>query len=486
MVTRKLAVALLSMASLPAGTGHAGNAKSIMLVLDASGSMKAQLPDGTSRMDAAKSAVAQLVSTLPDDTALALRAYGHQSPQAQKNCKDSSLLTPFESVTKNKAAVIAKALSLQPQGYTPITYALTLAGKDLHDQEAASHVVVLVSDGKETCDADPCAAAKALAEADAKLVVHTIGAGVDEPTRKELQCIATAARGSYFDANSSFELATVVGQAAETQAVEAPDVKPVSKTSISQKSASTDQQGPTAINTGEIVKGRLGETGKTSTHHYWKISAPAGRYRVVLDAKRSDDKLSNIMIHVNAFGPDDAKGKPIIGMNELDYRSRAAAWIESAGKDLVLRVDNDSGIIDYWLAVFPDGAAIPAPYFVRTPPIAPVDFGKPISGSLDIKQGESGNWYAAGLKAKDYKITAEFKRVDGKKTNIQARVDVFGSIGEKPQSMRSQVCTVNEIDTTAACTAKLVMANDAQVLFRLSPTDQSAFKTTFKVEPVED
>ncbi len=46
-------------------------------------------------------------------------------------------------------------------------------------------------------------------------------------------------------------------------------------------------------------------------------------------------------------------------------------------------MDNDAGIVDYWLAVFPDGAQITAPYFVSTPPITPIDFGKAAPGSLD-------------------------------------------------------------------------------------------------------
>ena len=60
MSTYKLVLAaLLSSASLPLSAGHAAaSEKSIMLVLDSSGSMKAKLPDGTSRMEAAKSAVA--------------------------------------------------------------------------------------------------------------------------------------------------------------------------------------------------------------------------------------------------------------------------------------------------------------------------------------------------------------------------------------------------------------------------------------------
>src|SRR5262249_29788727 len=70
------------------------------------------------------------------------------------------------------------------------------------------------SDGRETCRADPCVAAKALAAADAKLVIHSIGLGVDASARSQLQCIASVARGSYFDAGSRAELAAVLGKAA--------------------------------------------------------------------------------------------------------------------------------------------------------------------------------------------------------------------------------------------------------------------------------
>lgn len=71
-----------------------------------------------------------------------------------------------------------------------------------------------------------------------------------------------------------------------------------------------------------------------------------------------------------------------------------------------------------------------------------------------------------GLKPQDYKVTAEFKRVDGKKTNIMAQVDIFGPIGEKVQNVPSRVCNVNVIGTSGACSVKLVMAQDAHVLFR--------------------
>src|SRR5262249_54872395 len=54
----------------------------------------------------------------------------------------------------------------------------------------------------------------ALAAADAKLVVHTIGFGVDAAARRQLQCIAAMARGTYSDAGTSRELAAAVGEAA--------------------------------------------------------------------------------------------------------------------------------------------------------------------------------------------------------------------------------------------------------------------------------
>jgi Ca-activated chloride channel family protein len=199
-----------AVSTLPAGAQD----RSVALVLDASGSMKAALPDGTTRMDAAKAAVASLVTTLDRRTRLALRIYGDQSPTAKKDCKDTRLLGGFDAVEANGAGIVEQARAIQPQGYTPITYALTLAAQDLSAEEANSHAVVLVSDGKETCQGDPCAAAKALADADAKLVVHTVGVGVDAVTRSQLQCIARMARGSYFDTNSAAELTAALGKAA--------------------------------------------------------------------------------------------------------------------------------------------------------------------------------------------------------------------------------------------------------------------------------
>ncbi len=215
MSSYRLSLAVLLCTGLAYQSAQAETDRSIALILDSSGSMKAALPDGKTRMDAAKTAVSQFVGTLSPDTRLAFWAYGHQSATSKKDCKDTSQLTNFGAVSANKSAIVDQARGLQPLGYTPITYALTRVAEGLGSEESASRTVVLVSDGKETCQADPCAAAKALAEADEKLVVHTVGVGVDAVTRSQLQCIATVARGSYYDANSASELSSALSKAAD-------------------------------------------------------------------------------------------------------------------------------------------------------------------------------------------------------------------------------------------------------------------------------
>ena len=201
-------------------TSPAPAQNSTLLVLDASGSMNARLPDGQTRIDAAKKAVADLVARMDPGTRLALRAYGHQSPTQKKDCKDTALLVGFAPMASNRAEVIAEAQAMQARGYTPITHALTAAAQDIASEESGERIVVLVSDGQETCASDPCVAARALAAADARLVIHTIGFGVGAAARTQLQCIANVARGSYFDANSAASLASTLGKAAQTKAVE--------------------------------------------------------------------------------------------------------------------------------------------------------------------------------------------------------------------------------------------------------------------------
>src|SRR5687768_18138567 len=72
----------------------------ILFLLDASGSMLEQWerPNQT-RWSVAKSILTKLVDSLKQNSKLelALRVYGHRSPQQIKNCKDTWLEVPFKS-----------------------------------------------------------------------------------------------------------------------------------------------------------------------------------------------------------------------------------------------------------------------------------------------------------------------------------------------------------------------------------------------------
>ena len=203
----------------PISNSAAAEQNNVALVLDASGSMNGKIKGGQIKIDAAKKAVAEMVNQMDGSINLSLRAYGHQFHRREKNCKDTSLVVPFGVLSDVASKVTSKANGLTAQGYTPITYVLGLAADDLKDLPG-KRTIILVSDGKETCEGDPCLLAQKLAEADAQLTIHTIGFGVDAQTRAQLQCIADEGRGKYHSANSAAQLAASMASAAETEAEE--------------------------------------------------------------------------------------------------------------------------------------------------------------------------------------------------------------------------------------------------------------------------
>lgn len=205
-------------AALMAVSGFAASS-SIEIILDASRSMNAQFDGNRTRIEGARAALEQVVGSLPAGSRVAFRAYGHQSPTSKHDCDDTALLLPFKPVDQNAKSIIAAANRLTVQGYTPITKVLGLAAKDFTAGDGSDHVIILVSDGKETCGGDPCATAAALRRADVKLVIHTVGLGVDVAARSELHCVANAGGGHYFDARSVTELTAALKTASVTAAM---------------------------------------------------------------------------------------------------------------------------------------------------------------------------------------------------------------------------------------------------------------------------
>ena len=116
--------------------------------------------------------------------------------------------------------------AMQPKGMTPITEALRQAAGQLSKPDRPA-TIILVSDGIETCKGDPCALAKELAAKGSKLVIHTVGFGVNDAAARQLQCIAQAGGGNYYSANDRVSLSKALvrrargGGRAETGAASA-------------------------------------------------------------------------------------------------------------------------------------------------------------------------------------------------------------------------------------------------------------------------
>ncbi len=199
--------------------------RSVLLILDASGSMNAKLPNGETRMAVAQRAVKGVAGFIPPQAQLSLRLYGAQSAASRKNCEDTHVGVPFGPAGASSAAIAATVDGAKAQGYTPIAYSLEQGANDF-PADAKERVIVLVSDGKETCRGDPVVAAKALAAK--RITVHTVGFVVDTAARGQLQAIARVTGGTYFDAPVGPELPDTLKKAlnACTQRVAALPAKP--------------------------------------------------------------------------------------------------------------------------------------------------------------------------------------------------------------------------------------------------------------------
>lgn len=185
----------------------------IELILDASGSMAA-LTEGSSQIAIAKKSIQSTIAGIPANIPVAFRVYGHRVPKSDKenSCKDTELVIPFGSL--NVASFTAKLDALNPNGYTPIAYSLRAAAQDFLGKES-QHVIILVSDGEETCGGDPVAEAKNLLAQGFKVTIHTIGFRVDATTKAQLMAISGATGGAYFDAKDAASLTQNLTQATQ-------------------------------------------------------------------------------------------------------------------------------------------------------------------------------------------------------------------------------------------------------------------------------
>ena len=178
----------------------------ILFLLDASGSMKESWGD-KNRFESAREMLFKLtdsISRVNSKVEFGLRIFGHQFPRSANNCTDSKLEVPFG---KNNAEKIRDVLQqIVPQGQTPIAYSLEMGAGDFPKDSQSLNAMILITDGEESCQGDPCKVSRALTENRIALKPFVVGMASSESLIKNYQCV-----GTFFDTRTEASLTQTVG-----------------------------------------------------------------------------------------------------------------------------------------------------------------------------------------------------------------------------------------------------------------------------------
>ncbi len=193
---------------------HGPNAQeNVLIILDASYSMIENLDGDRTRsgedtkMIIAKRTILEVLKNVPSHVNVGLRVYGQErSRRTSKACRATQTLVPIGS--NNRHQVANALIKLKPTGMTPISYSLNQAiNQDFYNLPGKKSII-LVSDGMETCDADPCSVSVDMVRHNVDVRINVVGFGIhDLAATRQLKCVALSTFGKYYSANTAADLA---------------------------------------------------------------------------------------------------------------------------------------------------------------------------------------------------------------------------------------------------------------------------------------
>lgn len=187
----------------------AASSSAVEIILDASGSMYKRIGDQT-RIDVAKTVLTDLLqTTIPAGTPLALRIYGHREA---RSCR-TDLELPLKPLVTADALRIIKSVDPQDRSRTPLADSLKMVAKDLEGAEGAK-LVILLTDGEDSCDGDPEEAVRDLKEQGMDVKLNIVGMAIEsDAAKQQFAEWAKIGGGLYFDADSPEALKSALEQA---------------------------------------------------------------------------------------------------------------------------------------------------------------------------------------------------------------------------------------------------------------------------------
>ena len=193
----------------------------VELILDASWSMTLPLDsndeadrlpadDPNSRIAVAKEEVNRLIEEIiPAGAPFILRTFGNKI--GEYACNDNNLMVPLQPIDPERVAQIVAEIEPQVNANTPLGGSLDKVTRDLEnalpDQRA---VVILLTDGDETCGRNPAIVIEEMIAADIDIVLNIIGFAVDPELAEKLESWAALGNGSYYQADDADQLETAL------------------------------------------------------------------------------------------------------------------------------------------------------------------------------------------------------------------------------------------------------------------------------------
>lgn len=179
----------------------------VELVLDTSGSMLERLGKKR-RIDVAKAVLRDLVQTgLPAGSPVALRTFGTRP----RSC-DTRLAVPLGPLDPVGMSRVIDAISFPGSVKTPLAKSIAAVAGDLADVRGP-RIVVVVTDGRESCGGTPAAATQRLRQAGIDVTVNVVGLALDRKSRAAIRKLAKVGGGTYFDARDAAQLADALRRA---------------------------------------------------------------------------------------------------------------------------------------------------------------------------------------------------------------------------------------------------------------------------------
>ena len=116
-----------------------------------------------------------------------LRVYGHQFLSIDNNCEDTELKLP---IGKNTLASLKdRLISVKPKGITPLAFTLEQTETDFEGLEGQKNILILITDGSESCLGNPCKILEILLANEVIVKPVIIGLDIDIESLKDYNCI---------------------------------------------------------------------------------------------------------------------------------------------------------------------------------------------------------------------------------------------------------------------------------------------------------